>query len=195
MIHPAQVAAVIPTRGDRTPEEIQQVRESLIFKEVFFWDNQVEDEDLGAYGRYEAIRCVEAQVIVTQDDDALVAPDDQERLCAAYEPGVLTALMPPSRNDYTDTVLIGWGSIFDWHLPHQAFRRWFDWDESHQKDEAFRVVGCDFIFPMLTPHRRLDAEHVDLPWAHASNRTWKSYPRYHEVKAEFLAKARIVRDG
>lgn len=189
----ADVTAVIVTRGD---VDLDPVLDSLIFPHVVVWDNLArmgEGVGAGAFGRYVAL--AEAQpVAYAQDDDCLVDPVDQQRLVDAYEPGILTVLMPPGRVDYTDTVLIGWGSIFDRTLPLDAFDRWKVAGYAVDSTE-FAVVGADFVFPMLTPWKRLDAEHVDLPHAHGPNRTWGSWPDYAAVKARYLADARRIRDG
>lgn len=184
------VTAVIVTRGDC---DIEPVLASLIFDDVVIWNNKVAI-DYGAYGRYVAIRDhAKRNVVYVQDDDCVVSEEDQWRLLDAYEPGVLTALMPPERIDYRDTVLIGWGAIFDRELPEAAFRRWVETGHETESDE-FRVVGADFIFPMLTPHKRLDGYHRDLPHAHAPNRTWASFPLYGQVKEAFLHEGREIRD-
>jgi hypothetical protein len=183
------VTAVIVTRGDT---DLRPIIESLVFEYVCIWNNQIA-ADFGAYGRYVAIRDhIHTQIVYTQDDDCVVPVKDQLRLLDAYEPGVLTALMPPERIDYTDTVLVGWGSIFDAYLPELAFNRWLAAGHETESRE-FRIVGCDFIFPILTPHKRLDGYHSDLPWAHADNRTWGSFLNYGQVKEAFLREGREIR--
>jgi hypothetical protein len=182
------VAAIIVTRGDC---DLQPIRDSLIFGEVLVWDNSLGD-DQGAYGRSKAIRRTWRPVIYVQDDDCLVSQEDQQKLLDSYEPGILSALMPASRNDYFDTVLVGWGALFDWRLPQLAFSRWRERHETESRE--FKVVGADFVFPMLTPWRRIDAEHIDLPHAHAKNRTWASWPDYELVKQTYLSAAREIRE-
>jgi len=182
------VTAIIVTRGDC---DLNPIIDSMIFGHVLVWSNQ-ERVDWGAYGRYAAIELAHSEVIYFQDDDCVIPEDDQRRLVDAYEPGVLTALMPPERTDYTDTVLIGWGAIFDRELPRLAFAKWAAAGHDLTTD-AFKIVGCDFVFPMLTPWKRLDGHHRDLPHAHAPNRTWASYPDYATVKAQFLTEARAIR--
>lgn len=189
---PESVTAVVVTRGDVPLEEVLA---SLIFRDVIVWDNSKLETDWGAFGRYAAVHSFgTAPVIYVQDDDCVVKPADQLRLLEAYEAGVLTALMPAERVDYKDTVLVGWGALFDRHLPAAAFRRW-QGAGTGAEDEEFRVVGCDFVFPMLTRWRRLDAHHRDLPHAHADNRTWATYPDYANVKERILREARAVRDA
>jgi hypothetical protein len=156
--------------------------------------------NLGAYGRYAAVGHAKGDRIVFADDDCVIATEDYRRLEDEHQEGVLTALMPASRTDYDDTVLIGWGAIFDRDLPEFAFARWA-WETAAEPDPRaredspeFRVIGADFVFPFLTPHRRLDAEHEDLPVAHAENRTWRS-PGYQETKAWYLDRLRQIRAG
>lgn len=185
------VAAIIVTRGDC---DITPILDSLIFEEVVVWDNSQTRTDEGAYGRYWGIHRTDRSIIYFQDDDCLVSPEDQQRLVDAYEPGMLTALMPADRDDYRDTVLIGWGSIFDWHLPREAFRRWRDAGYDITTPE-FKIVGADFVFPMLSRWKRLDGEHINLPHAYADNRTWASYPDYARVKEMYLSRGRRLRDG
>jgi hypothetical protein len=158
------------------------------------WNNEVAI-NYGAYGRYVAIRDhAKRDVVYVQDDDCIVSPEDQLRLVNAYEPGILAAMMPPERIDYRDTVLIGWGAIFDRGLPDIAFERWIA--TGHEMDSRkFQVVGADFVFPILTPWKRLDGYHQDLPHAHAENRTWASFPDYGLVKEAYLNEGRRIRDG
>ena len=189
-VAPLEVTAVIVTRGDC---DLEPILASLIFDKVCIWNNQVA-LDLGAYGRYQAIADhVETAIVYVQDDDCIVSEEDQWRLLDAYEPEVLTALMPPERIDYHDTVLIGWGAVFDRGLPAQAFAKWTATGHTMDSRE-FRVVGADFIFPILSKWKRLDGYHRDLPHAHAANRTWASFPFYGQVKEAFLHEGRVIRD-
>jgi hypothetical protein len=185
------VTAVIVTRGDC---DLEPILASLVFDKVCIWNNQVA-LDYGAYGRYVAIRDhVHTEVVYVQDDDCVIKEDDQWRLLDAYEPGTLAALMPPERIDYRDTVLIGWGAVFDRSMPETAFRKWVDAGHETESRE-FRIVGADFVFPLLSRWKRLDGYHTDLPHAHAPNRTWGSFPDYGNVKEKYLREGRAIRDG
>jgi hypothetical protein len=190
-VAPWDVTAVIVTRGDC---DLEPILASLIFDDVVIWNNEVAI-NYGAYGRYVAIRNhAKRDVVYVQDDDCIVSEEDQLRLVNAYEPGILTAMMPPERIDYLDTVLVGWGAIFDRGLPDIAFERWIA--TGHEMDSRkFQVVGADFVFPILTPWKRLDGYHQDLPHAHAENRTWASFPDYGLVKEAYLNEGRRIRDG
>lgn len=188
------VTAVLVTRCAADGEEV--AADLLDFFPVtYIWDNS-ELIDLGAFGRYAAIFLNSTgPVIYVQDDDCMVSDADKQRLIDNYEPGVITALMPPERTDYTDTVLIGWGAIFDRDLPYQAFSRWNAAGHDMCSQE-FRVVGADFVFPMITPWKRLDAYHQDLPRAHDTTvRTYWTWPNYASVKERYLREGRAIRDN
>jgi hypothetical protein len=188
---PDDVTAVIVTRGDC---DLTRILGTLIFDKVCVWDNSKAVSDLGAYGRYQAIQDhVHTPLAYVQDDDCIVGQAEQLRLLDEWEPGVLSAMMPPERIDYHDTVLIGWGAIFDRDLPEMAFERWRQ--AGHPLDTPeFQIVGADFVFPMLTKWKRVDGYHTDLPHAHAPNRTWASFPNYANVKEWFLKEGRAIRD-
>lgn len=198
------ISAIIVTRGD---VDLSRILASLPHEwQIVVWNNgtgrvswpthegavgfTVEAPQAFAFGRYRAISYADGDVIYVQDDDCVVF--DHEDLVDSYEPGVISAFMPESRTDYDDTVLVGWGALFDRDLPAQAFHRWRAAGEE-TKSEKFRTIGADFVFPMLTPHKRIDAEHEDLPWAHAENRTWKR-PGYLAEKGAYLHRAREIRD-
>jgi len=185
MLTASDVAAVLVTRGN---VDLAPILETLPY-EVVVWDNSRRPADLAAFGRYVAIQETRKRVVYFQDDDCLVTCHDQ--LLAEYEPGKIVANMPAHRKDYTDTVLIGWGSLFDRELPAHAFARWGRHYPSSGMD--FWRIGADFVFPMLTPWKRVDLGFEHLPYASANDRTWRS-EGYDEIKAEFLQKAREVRD-
>jgi hypothetical protein len=179
------VAAVLVTRGD---VDLTPILDTLPYDEVVIWDNSRRSRDLAAYGRYEAIKEARAEVIYFQDDDCLVTC--HERLLGAYEDGKLLANMPARRLDYTDTVLVGWGSLFRRDLPERAFARYAD--RYPTDDEQFRRIGADFIFPMLTPWKRVDFGFQDLPYHDSWGRTFQQ-AGYDSTKAEFLRRGRELR--
>lgn len=185
-LRPTDVAAVLVTRGD---VDLEPIKATLPYGEIVVWDNS-RREQAYAYGRYLAIAETQAPVIYFQDDDCLVL--DHERLLAEYEPGLITANMPLERTDYIDTVLLGWGSLFDRNLPEQAFSRWQAAGYEVESEE-FQRIGADFIFPMLTPWKRVDVGHQNLPWARDQNRTFRQ-PGYVKIKRRFIRKARSLAD-
>lgn len=142
---PAEVSAVIVTRGDVPLDEIHDSFPE--FGEVIVWTNgqgcwvgrpdgtffydqgtlnlermEVEFPDVSVYGRYAAIKRATLPVVYVQDDDCIIP--DIAGLLARYEPGRITANMPKSRwADYPDSCLVGWGAVFDRDLPARAFGR------------------------------------------------------------------------
>lgn len=180
------VSAVIPTRGDT---DLTEVLASLPpFFEVIVWDNS-KREDLAVYGRYAPIGDeASCSVIYVQDDDCVLAPESFEILLASYEPGTLVANMPERfRVHYTDSCLVGFGAIFDWYLPSEAF-------DKHGMDDPTFLRTCDVVFTTLTPFKLVDVPFEDLPWAFAPNRMWKQ-PQHVGERMAALERARRVRDG
>jgi len=161
-VNAADVTAVVVTRGDVPIGGLVNHIADGGFGEILVWDNgagllrdgywrDIHGQyrvvtnslpDLGAFGRYAAISYASHPVIYTQDDDCLVHEAEIEKLLAAYKPGVVAALMPDRRDPYTDTVLLGWGALFDRDLPTRAFQRWTA--AGHPIDtRSFQVVGAD----------------------------------------------------
>jgi hypothetical protein len=166
---------------------------------VVVWDNSVE-QDLGVYGRYQAIERCARPVIYVQDDDCLVDDAAIALLLAAYEPGMIVANMPESRwDDYPDSCLVGWGAVFDRDLPDQAFIR-FGASDAAGADEFLGMPDdffhrtCDVVFTTLTPHRKIDAGFFHLPWAEDPERAMFLQPGHREQRDRMLHLARQVRD-
>jgi hypothetical protein len=184
---PEDVAAVLVTRGD---VDLAPILATLPYGEVVVWDNSIREQAY-AYGRYRAIAETKAPVIYFQDDDCLVVAHDL--LLAEYEPGLLVANMPSKRSDYIDTVLLGWGSLFDRDLPFLAFEKWAAAGHDATSEE-FQRIAADFVFPMLTPWKRVDFGHQDLAWSEADNRTFRQRG-YDKAKRRVLKQARELSDS
>jgi hypothetical protein len=170
-LSPNDVTAVIPTRGD---VDLRPLRESLIFDDVIIWDN-AQRENRGAFGRYEAIEEADNSVIFTIDDDCIITEEAQLALLDAYDPDVLVSNMPTDWNGSAMPLLAlpGWGAIFDWYLPEDAFHRWRQQEPHDFLSDDFRTIGCDIVFPVLTESRMVDLDHENLPWAEDPGRTCK----------------------
>jgi hypothetical protein len=181
----ADVSAVLVTRGD---VDLAPILEALPYDDIVVWDNSKRDSDFGAYGRYAAIDEAKNNVIYTQDDDCIVRCHD--RLLAAWQEGTIVANMPAERTDYTDSVLVGWGSLFERHAPRTAFERYGRFYP--MGDEDWYRVGADFVFPLLTPFKRVDFGFERLPYSRDAHRTFQQ-PGYEERKRMFLRRARRVR--
>jgi hypothetical protein len=179
---------------------MQLIRQSLIFENVFVWDNSVM-EDKKVAGRYYALRYAgyygkwypRTQAVFFQDDDVIVPRETQEALLAAYEPGVMVANwghgdMP---DGYDDLPLVCGGAIVDADLPWQALERY---TEKWPADDGF-FYEADFIAGVLYPA----FTHLHLPFAinmevaqHPSrlcNQPWQK-----QLKLEVTNRARAIRD-
>ena len=116
-----RVAACLVTRGNVPMEEIL---ESIPADwEIVLWDN-TKQPDLGVYGRYQAIELTDAELIYVQDDDAVLETADILELASwltvpgMLPPDTLVANMPERfRPHYPDSCLVGFGAIFERHLP------------------------------------------------------------------------------
>jgi hypothetical protein len=176
------------TRGD---VDMTPVLETLPFSDTIIWDNSKKTVDRGRYGRYLAIQEAKNPIIYFQDDDCII--NCHEELLSRYYPGGIIANMPKKERDWLkDTVLVGWGCLFDWYLPDRAFINYTKvWNE--EKDPEWRIKGCDWIFPAMTPNKSIDGGVKHLPWYDAPNRTWKQSD-FVERRDKYLKRARKARD-
>lgn len=190
----SDVTAVIVTRGDVDLTMIAQSMPKDIARLVI-WDNSREVVNLGVYGRYAALERAETNVCFVQDDDCLI---NVSAIIEAYEPGRIVANMPQSRwNDYPDSALLGWGSVFDKDLPPSAFHCFgsrasllneIDWRGAIN---VFRRT-CDVIFSALTPRTVIDVGFAHLVWAETPDRMHKQSGHKQE-RDEILAECRKIR--
>jgi hypothetical protein len=182
------VCAIIVTRGD---VDLEPVLAPLPYGEVIVWNNAERLHDMGSYGRYCAIDQTDKDVIYFQDDDCIITCHDQ--LLDAYEDGKIVSNMPEEHSGglyrELDTCLLGWGSLTDRNLPEHAFERWFEY---HPRDDAFLRIGADFVFPMLTPCKRIYHGHESLEYAWDDTRTWRT-PGYEAARADYLMLALELR--
>lgn len=185
-----RVAACLVTRGNVPMEEIL---ESIPADwEIVLWDN-TKQPDLGVYGRYQAIELTDAELIYVQDDDAVLETADILELAAwltvpgMLPPDTLVANMPERfRPHYPDSCLVGFGAIFERHLPRLAFNRL-------GAAPANFELTCDVYFTAGTASRKLlDLPHRDQPWASDPDRMWKQ-TNHVPIRAEALALARMLR--
>jgi hypothetical protein len=181
---------VLVTRGD---VDLAPVLDSLPFDDVVVWDNSKRERDLKVYGRYAAIADAKNSVIYSQDDDCILS-----RFAAflrEYGPRTIVSNMPVDHvaggTDYSDSVLIGWGSLFDRDLPFAAFERYAG---HYPVDDELFYRTCDVIFSTLTPHRRIDLGFEHLPHAYAESKMWRQ-PGNYEERLEVLQRARTVRES
>lgn len=194
---PDQVTAVIVTR--RATPDLARVIDSLIFDDVVVWDNSVE-EDFMTYGRVLALARAKHDVIFSIDDDIVHSHQNQRRIIAEYEPGVLTGCMWPEWSDgahrqgiehgYDDLVFPGSGSVFNTLTVYAAVMKYLD---HYPADDFFRLWS-DTIVGVLAPTKQLDIRFDALPCAEDDDRMC-NLPNAVELKTEAIRRARVIRDG
>ncbi len=183
-----RVTAVIVTRGDVDLDAV--VRPLLRLGEISIWNN-AEREDLAVYGRYAAAEKAGNHVVLIVDDDVGLPGESLTALLDAYEPGVLTANMPPEHQErYPDSALIGFGAIFDRHLPDRAFQKFWARTNPVPSSPVFNRT-CDVVFATLTPRKIIDVPFTMLPHTWAENRMFKQ-PGNTEERTHMLDLARRV---
>jgi hypothetical protein len=216
VIEPAQVAVVIPTRGNVDMEPILAAYAGFGFSPGYVWNNSA-DPDLGVYGRYAAISSTVmgelAAVIITQDDDVILPRETIQALLDAYEPGKVVCNIPQRfRQRYRDSGMVGFGAIFDRDLPRQAFNRFYSAqrafeDVGQSKTWMFSVADhlepvseatihrtCDLVFTMLTPMTQVDLPYVELAYGKDETRMWRQ-PGHFDERDRMRKLCREVRDG
>jgi hypothetical protein len=191
-LSPNDVTAVLVTRGDC---DLSPILESLVFRNVLVWDN-ARQQDLGAYGRYEALGSVFTEHVFVQDDDCIVDPEAQLALLAEFDHHGIVANMPTHWNGSGMPLLAlpGWGAVFHRLHPHVAFLRWQEAEPDDWHSADFNRIGCDIVFPVLTPSRMIDLGHTNLEHAEAANRTCKQ-PGYQLKKSWYYERAEAILTG
>ena len=166
----SDVTLTIPTRGDVDLEPILSLLPD--FADVIVWDNS-ERDDLGIFGRYQAIEEAKTDVIATQDDDLIVLCWDE--ILAAHHPGRLTVNYP----EPWDIPWVARGAIFDHYLPADAFGVYLD---AYPFDRDFTHHQCDAVFGLLSRDVQvIDYGSVDLEHGFAPGRVSTS-PGWYDDK-------------
>lgn len=191
MTSPSLVTAVIVTRGD---VDLDPILETLIFPDVIVWDNSARPNDLGAAGRYAGVAEAQTPIVFFQDDDCIVSPGAQRALLEAYVDGFFVSNMNPDHNrgQYPLLALPGWGSLVRGDLTEAALSRWREAHPDDYGSDDFLRIGCDIVFPVLTPSRMVDLGHENLPHATAPDRTWRRRD-YLGKKAWYYREAEALR--
>lgn len=185
-VDPGNVTACLVTRGDQ-PAQVQRIIETLPYDELIVYDNS-KRRDVRTFGRYQAMQEAKHDVVYFQDDDTLFERHDE--LCAAYNPGLITAVYGHGETPggYGDMPLVCGGALADkWAVMADTF----PWSI---KDDEW-LAYCDFHFGVLTPFR-----HVHLPFEinyeiaqHPSrlcNQPWAT-----DAKRRVTERARAIRDA
>ena len=195
MLTPDHVTAVIVTRGD---VDLTPVLNSLIFSDVVIWDNSRE-QDMKTWGRYAGLSRAKNKIFYSQDDDIIHTPENQIRIVAEYQLGVLTGCMWPEwsagakaqgiEKGYDDLVFPGSGSVWDRATVHAAIDKYLE----HFPIDDFFALWADTIVGVIAPTRQLDLRFAALPCAEDDNRMC-NLPDAVENKTEAINRARWVRD-
>lgn len=157
---------------------MKPILDSLPFEDIIVYDNS-KLNDVKVAGRYFATVGAKNDIIYTQDDDCLV--NDIEALLEQYEEGKILANMYFEHGgDYSDNVLVGWGSLFDKQLAQDAFQRYFDAGYSIEDDVFYRCA--DVIFTSLTPFKRISVGHTSFDYAYFSDRMYNQ--PYHDKERD-----------
>jgi hypothetical protein len=186
------VAAIVVTRGDVELDQVCKPLEDAGIAAIGIWDNSTE-QNLSVFGRYAAIAHVTDPVILVVDDDVALSQEAINGLLDAYRPRKLVSNMPPEyRERYTDSALVGFGSIFDRGLPSKAFKK-FRQAAPLTNNEVF-LRTADVVFSVLTPLVFVDLPFEYLPWTRAPNRMYRQ-PGNGQERQTMLTLCRHIRDN
>ncbi len=171
---------------------MRRIRESLIFPNVFVWDNSKRN-DMKTAGRFAVMEYATTDLVYFQDDDVLVPPSTQEALLAAYEPGIPTCNYGhgATPDGYDDLPLYCGGAIVDRGMAWEAAERYV---QEHGQDDDF-LYYCDFAVGVLYPmfkHVRLPFEIVMDVAQHPSRLCNQPFAR--DMKRRVTDRARAIRD-
>jgi hypothetical protein len=181
------VSAVLVTRGD---VDLRPILGSLQYGEVVVWNN-LHRVNMGAFGRFLAIEETRKPVIYIQDDDCLVPESAHAALLEAYSPYDMIVNMPAGHGlGHPGLDLMGWGSLIRRDMPARAFVEYARCGYVVSGEEFFNV-GADIVCSVMTLSRRLDLGHIDLPHAHAKNRTHLR-PNYEALKQKYYEQAQAA---
>ncbi len=186
---PADLSAVVVTRGNVSLEPILDSFTDAGIHDFVVWDNSRRPDDLGVFGRYAALPECGRDIVLVQDDDVILNVETIEELAAAYEPGRIVANMPERfRAHYTDSCLVGFGAVFDRHLPEFAFARFAHWWPKWELPTG----RPDVIFTALTPSTWVDLPYAEREFARDADRNYRQRNHVPD-RARTLAMARKAR--
>ena len=197
MLSPADVSAVIVTRGDI---DLGPVLDSLIFDDIVVWDNSREQRDQMTYGRVLAVCRAKHEVIYSQDDDLIHSHDNQTRIVASYDEEFMVGCMWSEwsdgarrqgiENGYDDLVFPGSGSISHRDTWLDAVDDYLD---QYPEDDFFRLWS-DTLIGVIAPTRQLDLRFTTLPAAKNGCRM-ANLPDAVQLKAEAIRRGRQIRSA
>lgn len=157
MIHPAQVSAVLVTKGDVDLSEILDSIRSAGVHDIVVWNNAERDRDLSCYGRYAGIVDARNLYVFHQDDD-LIAPVGE--ILACYDPVKDDRVIVANNRPDESWPLTAMGTLFRRDLA-DCFQPYID---AYGEDDDFYRVS-DVVFAYMNAYRRITVGYRDLPWA------------------------------
>ena len=194
-VDPSQVAVCLVTIGDVDLAPILATVPDGC--EVVVWDNS-RRADYMVFGRYMAILEATRPIVFTQDDDCVVPIAE---ILSHYDPCVVTGNLIREdvvwRRRYHDTTLLGFGAVFDAHLPWLAFAKYarkgpLDWEFISSPG------GAEVVFPMLSRCKTVlcGGEWLGEPGQEVFGRSnrMSNRPGFMEARLAWLERARRVRD-
>ncbi len=166
---PADLSAVVVTRGNVSLEPILDSFTAAGIFDFVVWDNSRRPDNLGVFGRYAALPECGRDVVLVQDDDVILPVATIQALAAAYEPGRIVANMPERfRAFYSDSCLVGFGAVFEPYLAALAFVRF---EEMWGREKMMRRP--DVVFTALTESTWLDLPYIEREFATGPDRAYK----------------------
>lgn len=169
MIYPAEVSAVLVTKGDVPLDEITDSILEAGIEDIVIWDNS-KRSDLSCYGRYAAIAEAKHPWIYHQDDD-LVAPVGE--ILRRYNPVSDRWTIVANNRPDEEWPLTAMGVVFHRSLA-DCFRPYVT--EYGEDADFYRV--SDVIFAYMNAYRRIWVGYRDLPWQVAADRMHLQYDHY-----------------
>jgi hypothetical protein len=184
-VNPADISAVLVTRGDCDMTRIVDSIKAVGVKDIVIWNNS-QRRDEGIFGRYAAIAEAKHDIVIAQDDDVIVK--DWDTIINAYTPNVLTVSYP----EPYDIPWLAAGSIFDSDLPRRAFARYL---KDYEYDYLFTHRICDAVFALLTETNVIDVGYEDLPIGYQQGRVSTSGGWYDRDRPEAQRRCKKIIDS
>jgi hypothetical protein len=169
VISPADVSAVLVTRGD---VDMSPVLDSLepVFDEIVIWDNS-QRENVQCYGRFAGIAETTRPFVYVQDDDVVIPVRE---LLAVYDParGAVLANKKPDE----EWRFLGIGAVFPRELADcfQAYADLYGMDADFYR-------AADVVFAYQHGYESIWIGYEELEWSRAPNRMYLQ-PGHYEVR-------------
>lgn len=176
MVSPADVSAVIVTRGDVPLEPVLDSLEPL-FDEIVVWDNSQRPEDFQCYGRFAGIAETTRPHVYVQDDDVVVPV---EALLQAYGPACGHVLANKKPDE--EWRFLGIGALF----PREMADCFGPYAALYGMDRDF-YRAADVVFAYQHPYESVWIGYEELEWSRAPNRMYLQ-PGHYEVRERLRAR-------